>query len=201
MLDTVIDSRSVGDPTRFRTQADLEAALAGLPAAPADEGALRLIVCKTAGGRRETPHQVELTPEGGVPGDAWGRQAKPMPDEQLTVMQYDVAELIANGQSLTLAGDNLVFDLNLSAGNLPIGSRLAVGGAVLEVTPKPHNGCRKFKARFGNDALQIASRRDLRHLNLRGVYMRVVTAGAVAVGDTVRVVYRPSPTAADDGNL
>jgi hypothetical protein len=43
-----------------------------------------------------------------------------------------------------LFGDNLFVDLDISAANLPCGSRLRVGDAIVEVTPKPHNGFSKF---------------------------------------------------------
>jgi MOSC domain-containing protein YiiM len=109
---------------------------------------------------------------------------------QIAVLQKDVAELIANGQPLTLFGNCLILDLDLSSGNLPPGSRVQVGGAGLEVTPMPHNGCRKFHARFGNDALRFVSMRELRRRNLRGIYMRVVTGGEVGVGDPVDVISR-----------
>ena len=131
-----------------------------------------------------------MTPESGIPGDAWGRQRQPAPDAQLTVMQVDIAELVANGQPLTLSGDNLFLELDLSAANLPPGSRLRAGAVTLEVTPEPHNGCRKFRERFGDAALRLVSQRDLRHLNLRGVYMRVVEEGEIAAGDPVQVLSR-----------
>jgi MOSC domain-containing protein YiiM len=106
-------------------------------------------------------------------------------------MQHDVASLIANGQPLPLFGDNLFLDLDLSATNLPIGSRLRAGAVLLEVTPKAHNGCHKFKGRFGSDALRFVAHPDRRSLNLRGIYLRVVEDGEVAVGDAVEVVMRP----------
>lgn len=106
-------------------------------------------------------------------------------------MQIDVAELIANGQPLTLFGDNLFLELDLSAANLPAGSRLRAGTVTLEVTPEPHNGCRKFRARFGDAALRFVSKKDLRQLNLRGVYMRVVEDGEIAADDPVQVLSRP----------
>jgi MOSC domain-containing protein YiiM len=132
-----------------------------------------------------------MTPESGIPGDAWGRQRDPAPEAQLTVMQVDVAELIANGQSLALFGDNLFFELDLSETNLPPGSRLRAGTVTLEVTPEPHTGCRKFRERFGDAALRFVSQRHLKHLNLRGVYMRVVGEGEIAEGDPVQVLSRP----------
>jgi MOSC domain-containing protein YiiM len=185
-----VDSKSVGDPARFRPLADLERMLKGGPPAPADSGRLALVVSRGQGGRREPLPRAVLTPEGGVPGDSWGRRSRRDRDAQLAVMQLDVAELIANGQPLTLFGDNLFLDLDLSADNLPPGSRLRVGGAVLEVTPKPHTGCRKFRARFGDDALALQAKPELKRRNLRGIYLRVVEAGEVNVGDPAEVIAR-----------
>src|SRR5918999_2319823 len=169
-----VDSSSVGDPARFAGLERLEGSLAALPGAAIDRGRVVLLVRRWEGGLRETPERVRLESDTGFPGDAWGRQKEPRPEAQLTVMQIDVAEMIANGQPLTLFGDNLFLDLDLSTPNLPAGSRVSVGDALLQVTPKPHNGCRKFHARFGPDALRFVSRPDLRHRNLRGIYMRVV---------------------------
>ncbi len=185
-----IDSSSLGDPARYTTLDHLERSLAAMPGAPADRGRLVLLVRRWEGGLRETPERVRLEPDAGLPGDAWGRQKEPRPEAQITVRQIDVAELIANGQPLTLFGDNLFLDLDLSVSNLPTGSRLQVGGATLEVTSKPHNGCKKFHARFGADALRFVSRPDLRHRNFRGIYMRVVQPGEAALGDPVEVIAR-----------
>jgi MOSC domain-containing protein YiiM len=106
-------------------------------------------------------------------------------------MQRDVAELIANGQPLTLFGDNLFVDLDLSAENLPEGTRLRVGEAEVVMTAEPHNGCKKFDGRFGRDALRFVQAKPTRYSNLRGVYWRVIAAGEAAVGDAVRVLSRP----------
>jgi MOSC domain-containing protein YiiM len=100
--------------------------------------------------------------------------------------------LIANGQDIAMFGDNLFLDLDLSKDNLPVGSRLRAGTAVLEVTPKPHDGCVKFKERFGSDALQFVVGKQTRQHNLRGIYLKVVGDGEVRVGDTVEVLRRPS---------
>jgi hypothetical protein len=185
----VLDSSSVGDPACFRALAALEQALRSLDP-PRDAGRVALVVARREGGRREIPARVRVGPEIGVPGDAWARRPDRRPEGQLAVMQRDVAELIANGQPLTLFGDNLFLDLDLSAANLPVGSRLRAGGATLEVTPKPHDGCRKFAARFGPDALRFVSKPELRHRNLRGIYLRVVEEGELGVGDPVQVLAR-----------
>lgn len=162
-----------------------------LAAAPRDRGRVALIVRKAEGGVREMPERVRLDPEQGIPGDAWGRRRQPDPVAQLAVMQLGVAELLANGQPIALSGDNLYLDLDLSASNMPPGTRLRAGGCILEVTPKPHNGCSKFRGRFGPDSVRFASREDLRHRNLRGIYLRVVEAGDVGPGDPVEVLSRP----------
>jgi len=189
-MERLIDSRSVGDSSRFQSREVLASGHAGLPPAPRDTGRVRLVVARGQDGRRDAPSGVVMTPESGMPGDAWGRQRHPDPVAQLAVMQADVAELIANGQPLALFGDNLFLELDLSVDNLPPGSRLRAGMLTLEVTPEPHDGCRKFRGRFGDAALRFVSNPDSRHLNLRGVYMRVVEGGRIAVGDPVQVVSR-----------
>ena len=180
-----------GDPSRHLPLGELEQKLGTLPAAPRDAGRVALLVRRRPDKVRETPTRIDLGPDSGVPGDAWGRGQKPDSTAQVTVMEIDVAEMIANGQPLTVFGDNLFLALDLSVENLPTGTRLRLGRALLEVTAKPHNGCRKFAARFGHDALRLVANPELRHRNLRGIYMSVVEAGEVAVGDAVAVVSRP----------
>ena len=171
--------------------AQLEGGLQTLQGLPKDSGRLALIVRRPAEGGRETPPSVRLTPEEGMPGDAWGRNPSRKLDAQLAVMRLDVAELLANGQPLTLFGDSLFVDFDLSTANLPTGSRLRVGEAVVEVTPMPHDGCSKFKGRFGHDALMFVNAKPTRHLNLRGIYWKVIGAGEVSVGAEIRVISRP----------
>ena len=179
-----------GDASRHRPLAELEAGLRALPGPPRDAGRLALIVRRRADGVRETPERVHLVPEEGVPGDGWGRRPPRDPEGQLAVMRRDVAELIANGQPLTLFGDNLFVDLDISAANLPAGARLRVGGALVEVTPKPHDGCHKFKGRFGQDALRFVQAQPTRDQNLRGIYWKVVEPGEASVGALVQVISR-----------
>jgi MOSC domain-containing protein YiiM len=185
-----ITSDSIGNPERFLTLDDLRRTFDTLPGAPRNRGRVVLMVRRRERGRREAPHRLQLTPETGVPGDAWITRGQPDPAAQIAVMQADVAELIANGQPLELFGDNLFLELELSVANIPPGSRVRVGNATMEVTPKAHNGCRKFQARFGLDALRFVSDPYLRLRNLRGIYMRVLEPGEVAVGDPVEVISR-----------
>ena len=183
-----------GDSSRHLSFEELERGLAKL-APPRDAGRLVLIVARGDDGRRETAERVVLTVEEGVPGDAWQRDCPEKFEAQLAIMRSDFAALVANGQPLTLPGDNLLVDLDLSVENLPTGTRLRLGEALLEVTAEPHNGCLKFRQRFGKDALRMTADRRFRDLRLRGIYARVVEAGAVAVGDAIEVVGRPAASA------
>jgi MOSC domain-containing protein YiiM len=84
-----------------------------------------------------------------------------------------------------LAGDQLYVDFDLSVDNVPAGTRLAIGEAVIELTEVPHTGCAKFSARFGTEALKFVNKSPGRELRLRGANARIVTPGTVRVGDTV----------------
>ena len=188
-----VDSESVGEASLFLSLDQLRRRFDALPNARQDEGRVTMIVRRTHGGRREVLEQVVLTPESGVPGDAWERRPNRKDEMQIAAMRTDVARLIANTQPLTLFGDNLFLDLDLSSQSLVAGSRLQVGNALLEVTPKPHTGCRKFEARFGADALRFVWLPELAEQRLRGIYMRVVAAGRVLPGDRVTVVRAAGP--------
>lgn len=73
-----------------------------------------------------------------------------------------------------LAGDQLIIDLDLSKENLPPGTRLALGAAIIEVTAQPHTGCNKFSARFGVDAAKWVNSPAGKELQLRGINAKVV---------------------------
>ena len=177
-----------GNSSRHLSLAELDEGYSALPAPRKDLGRLALIVRRRPDGERETPERVRLSPEEGIPGDGWSRRPPRELAAELAVMRRDVAELISNGQPLTVCGDNLFVELDISIGSLAIGSRLRVGEAVVEVTPKPHNGCMKFKQRFGQDALEFVNRASTRDQNLRGIYWKVIVPGEVSVGAAIEVI-------------
>jgi len=179
-----------GDASRHLPLEVLRAGLAALPEPPRDAGAVALIVCRRPDGERATPAEVLLTPEEGVTGDGWSRRPPRDVRAQITVMWRDVAALIANGQPLTLFGDNVIVDLDLAVANLPAGSRLRVGEALVEVTSKPHNGCSKFEGRFGADALAFVQAPETRHRNLRGIHWQVIASGLVRPSSPIQVLSR-----------
>jgi hypothetical protein len=178
-----------------RSLAELDAGYRALPPAPTDRGCVALIVRRPAPEARTMPVRVRLTVEEGVPGDDWNRRPPRDPMAQLAVMRSDVATLLGNGQPLSVVGDNLFVQLDLSDANIPAGSRLRVGDAVVEVTPKAHNGCRKFQSRFGLDAHRFVQDPVRRNQNLRGIYWRVLEPGDVAVGAPIVVLSRALPAA------
>lgn len=181
-----------GDSAHHLPMETLEAKLATF-SPPTNTGELSLIVVRQEDGKRDTPKHVTLTPGDGIPGDAWMRKDSQKLDAQISIMRIDVAQLFANGQPLSLMGDNLLVDLDLSLENLPAGSRLRVGAAILEVTPAPHDGCRKFKQRFGGDALRMTAAPQHRELRLRGLYAKVVEEGAVTPGNPIEIISRGNP--------
>ena len=186
-----VDSHTAGHRALHLGMSDLEARLAQLTASPKDLGSISLLVRRAEGGKRDVIRSGHLRANAGLVGDEWARNPERSSDAQVAMMDLGVARLIANGQSLSLFGDQLFVELDLSRENMPVGSRLDVGAAVLEITGRPHNGCQKFSSRFGADALRFVSRPDLRHKNLRGVYLRVLSDGGVKVGDCVTVIHRP----------
>jgi len=176
-----------------RTADELFAALDEIRQSPAAEGTVELIVRRPAEDEREVLDECALDREVGLVGDAWlarGSKAMPdgsaNPDAQLTLMNARAANAITGSRERwPQAGDQLYVDLDLSLENLPAGTQLAVGAAVVEVTPEPHTGCAKFSARFGTEALKFVNKSPGRELRLRGVNARVVSPGTVRAGDTI----------------
>ena len=176
------------------TTAELEAGLETIRQAPKDEGVLELIVRRPGVGAREVLAEGELDPEQGLVGDTWStrastrtRDGSPHLDKQLNVMNSRVIALLAQDKSRwQLAGDQLFIDMDLSETNVPPGTRLAIGTAVIEVTAEPHTGCHKFVSRFGVDAVKFVNSAIGRRLQLRGINARVVQAGRIRIGDVVK---------------
>jgi MOSC domain-containing protein len=179
-----------GDRARHLSRAALEAALAALPPAPRDEGRLDLMVARGPNGERRLPLEARLTVDGGMPEDRWATEKRYGPEFQLATTRSDFARLVANGQPPELHGDNLFLQLDLGSGNLPAGSLLRLGQALLRVTPQAHNGCKKWVQRFGLHAMQLNLAPDFRHRHLRGIYLQVIESGHVHVGDKAVVLER-----------
>ena len=170
----------------------VEAGLDAVRAAPADNGRVELIARRPEVDAREVIDEATLDPEVGLVGDNWHvkpslNTGAPNPEAQLTVMNARVTALVAgeDRERWAQAGDQLYVDLDLSYRNLPPGTRLRVGEAVIEVTDEPHRGCGKFSARFGIEAQKLVNSAVGRELNMRGINTKVITGGVVRTGDAV----------------
>ena len=182
------------------TTEELEAGLAEARQSPRQEGVLELIVARPREGEREVLDDGELSLRDGLVGDTWRTRrssrtsdGSPHPDMQLNLMNARVAALLAQTrQRWSLAGDQLFVNLDLSAENVPPGTRLAIGTAVVELTDQAHTGCGKFVDRFGVDAMTFVNSELGRRLQLRGVNARVVQPGRIRVGDLTRKLFAES---------
>ena len=181
---------------RHLTRAELDAGLDEIRRSPRDAGSLRLIVRRPTVGERELLEDAELNTVEGLAGDTWRMRVSkrtadgsPHPDMQLNVINVRAIGLIAPDEARwPLAGDQLFVDLDLSEANLPAGTRLEIGSAVIEVTDQPHTGCAKFVERFGLDAMQWVNSPLGRDLRLRGLNAKVVQSGTIRVGEAVRKI-------------
>ena len=175
------------------TMAELEAGLDTIRKSPAKTGVLEMIVRRPAVDEREVLEEGELDLAQGLVGDTWidrgsnrTEDGTSHPDMQLNIMNARTAQLVAQDRDRwQLAGDQLYVDLDLSEANLPPGTRLALGDAIIQVTDQPHTGCKKFVARFGMDAVKFVNSPVGKELHLRGINAKVVQPGRIRVGDAV----------------
>jgi hypothetical protein len=178
------------------TLAELEAGLGAIRQSPKQAGVLAMIVRRPQIGAREVLDKGELNLVEGLVGDNWSSRGCPRtsdgsahPDMQLNIMNARVIALVAQERDRwQLAGDQLFIDLDVSADNVPPGTQLSLGSAVIEVTDQPHTGCKKFVARFGPEALQFISSIVGKQLQLRGINARVVQPGVIRVGEVVKKI-------------
>ncbi len=165
---------------------EIAACIEDLKGSPRDEGRLDYIVLRPGIDRRTELQEAELSPEEGLFGDRWSKEENPDRDTQISVINSRFLRAIAGEEErMLLSGDNLIIDLDLSEENMPTGTRVRIGTAILEVTWHPHNGCSKFKHRFGADAMQTVNSETMKQMRLRGLFMTIIEGGKVRVGDLV----------------
>jgi hypothetical protein len=178
------------------TMTELEDGMEYIRQAPKNQGLLKMIVRRPTVDEREILEECELDLEQGLAGDSWkDRGSSHTPDgsaninAQLTIMNARVIALLAQDASRwPLAGDQLYVDMDLGEDNIPPGTRLALGSAMIEVSAQPHTGCKKFSARFGVDAIKFVNSPEGKQLHLRGINTRVIRPGTIHVGDVLKKI-------------
>jgi MOSC domain-containing protein YiiM len=183
----------------FLSTSELEAGIDRIKSSPKDDGVVEKIVCRPAVGERRELDAAQLDVEMGLIGDNWAQRVfgkiGPNPDMQLNLMNARAIALIARSlERWQLAGDQFYVDLDLSPDNLPPGTQLMIGDAVIEVTAEPHLGCSKFIARFGRDAALFVNSDVGKSLNLRGINARIIQSGKVQSGSIITKVSRACGT-------
>ncbi len=170
------------------TTAEIEVGMDEIRQSPKDDGVLELIVRRPNEDEREVLATGKLDTEKGLIGDNWVTYGEtPYFDAQIAIMNSRIIALIAQAKERwQLAGDQLYIDFDLSDENLPVGTRLEIGSAILETTPQPHNGCKKFVERFGLDAMKFVNSPVGKQFHLRGIYAKVVKSGTIRHGDLVK---------------
>lgn len=184
------------EAVRYLSMTELEAGLDYIRQSPRDNGILKMIVRRPVDDEREVVERGELDLSDGLVGDNWkARGSKHNIDgsanaeAQITVMNARTIELLAQeAERWPLAGDQLYIDIDLGDENLPPGTRLAIGSAVIEVSAVPHTGCRKFSARFGVEAMKFVNSPEGKRLHLRGINTKIVQSGVIQVGDIVKKI-------------
>ncbi len=170
---------------------ELKTAIPNILASPSDRGEVEMITRRPRVGQREILDIAELDEEHGSLGDSWEQRGSSKtsdgsanPDAQLTIINSRLVNAVAGSKSRwQLAGDQLIIDIDLSHDNLPPGSRLSIGSAIVELTAEPHTGCVKFASRFGNAALRFVSGPEAMHQRRRGANAKIVKSGTIRLGD------------------
>lgn len=163
-----------------------------LPKSPKDRGSVEGLIVRPDGseaGERRRVESVEVVPESGVKGDRWAESPYAMAGNEVSVINVHLLRAIADSDPARMArsGDNLHVDLDLSEENLPVGTRLLVGGAVLEVSEVEHHPCGLFIERYGKVATKRVSRANRLGLRGRGILCHVREGGEIRSGDAITV--------------
>ncbi|WP_128254741.1 MOSC domain-containing protein [Falsirhodobacter deserti] len=171
----------------------MEDLVTGLPhvlGAPKDDAPVTGLCFRPAVGERIFPDALRLTRAEGVPGDRWLTRpwlrlpdGSPHPAIQVSVLPQRVLDLVWRDRTQPHPGDPVIADMDMSEANLPVGTLLRVGTAVIRVSDVFNDGCVKWKVRYGADAKNwIVAQPELR---LRGILCSVEQDGEVWVGDRI----------------
>ena len=147
-----------------------------------------------------TAASLTLTMAEGVPGERWLENpwlrlpnGRPDPRIQVSILPIRVMNLVWRDREGTPhPGDTIVADLDCSEANLPEGTLIQAGTAVLKVSSEFNAGCVKWKARYGADAKDWIVAPGHPTLRLRGILCSVEQDGEVRLSDRLAVLRKMS---------
>ena len=176
--------------------ADLLAALPHVLAAPKTDAAIAMLCFRPGFGLRSFPGSLSMTRAGGIAGERWLTHpwlklpdGSPDPRIQVSILPSRVLDLVWRDRVGTVhPGDPIVADLNMTEANLPPGTLLQVGTAILRVSDEPNDGCVKWKARYGGAAMDWITAPENSALRLRGVLCSIEQDGKVRAADRIMVL-------------
>ncbi|MCV6597893.1 MAG: hypothetical protein OIF40_12535, partial [Mangrovicoccus sp.] len=139
---------------------------------------------------RAHPDTLSLCPDRGVIGDRWAEHAwlrlpdgRPDPRIQVCILPTQVWDTVCNRPNMPHPGDTIIADLDMSEANLPSGSLLQAGSAVLRVSDVFNDACVKWRARYGDASYRWINRADHCPLRLRGLLCSIERPGQIQRSD------------------
>ena len=172
------------------------AALPYILAAPKTDAPIASLCLRPQRNQRAFPDRLVLTRAEGIPGERWLTEpwmtladGSPDPRIQVSILPLRVMDLVwRDREASPHPGDPIVADLDCSEVNLPEGTLIEAGTAVLRVSSVFNEGCVKWKARYGADARAFIDAPGHPPLRLRGILCEVVRDGVVTLTDRLQVI-------------
>ena len=178
------------------TRAELEAGLPHILAAPKTDAPIACLCLRPARGARQFPKQLTLTRAQGIPGERWLTEpwlrlpdGAPHPGIQVSILPTRTLDLVWRDRAGTPhPGDPIIADLDCTEANLPTGTLIQAGTAILRVSEVWNDGCVKWKARYGADAYDWLRDPATKPLRLRGILCSIAQDGVVTLEDRLQVL-------------
>lgn len=162
--------------------------------APKDNAPIFTLCVRPEEGQREFVETIAFDPDQGIVGDRWIRKTwmhlpdgRPDPRIQVCILGSRVLQLIRpEGANMIYPGDNIIADMDFSEANLPIGQKLQIGTAIIEVSDVFNTACSKWNERHGPDSLKWINLPENKPHRLRGILAQVIQAGTATLEDTIK---------------
>lgn len=179
----------------------LDVCMAAMPdilAAPKDNAPIRSLCLRPGIGQRQFVDSLTMTVSEGIPGDRWLTNpwrkladGSPDPEIQVSILPTRVCDLVwREGDRAPHPGDPIVADMDMGVDNLPPGSLIQAGSAVLEVSAIFNTACVKWRNRYGLESFRWINMDDHPRHRLRGILCAVREGGTVTRTDPLKILCR-----------